>query len=126
MPELATIRFRAKRMDDVTRWTPRAGGGSDFSEGHTAYRVPVLTSSHVATPRTQQGMQHALMFNGRPSADIAKTRTQTLLKAHGLDTFYVYADDAGTHPDIVSIEPDKGGFMATITLRLDLCRKPAA
>lgn len=118
MPEYATLTFRAKRIEDVTRWE-----GNTFSEGHTAYTVPKLTSNHVATPRTAQGVRHTIMFSGNTSDAIRKTRTEALLMAHGLDPYRIYAEDADTHPDVVTITPDKSGFMATITLTVDLCRK---
>ena len=118
MPEFATIRFRAKRLTDVTRWESKPEGGSTFTEGHTAYNVPKLTSSHVATPRTEQGTRHTLMFYGRASDTLLKQRTESLLKRNGLDPYRIYATD---HDGArVTIEPDKSGFMATITLRLNL------
>ena len=118
MPEYALIRFRAKRLIDVTRWESKPEGGSTFTEGHTAYTVPKLTSSHVVTPRTEQGTRHALMFGGHASSDLLKQRTENLLKRNGLDPYRIYATDHDG--DRVTIEPDRSGFMATITLRLDL------
>lgn len=123
MPEYATLTFRAKRLEGVTRWTDNPEGGSLFSEGHTAYSVPKLTSSHVTTPRTQQSTRHILMFGHSTTDALRKSRTESLLKAHGLDPYRVFTEDAGTHPDIVTIVPDRGGFMATITLRLDLNKR---
>ena len=118
MTEYATIQFRAKRLDNVTRWEDNPAGGSTFTEGHTAYNVPKLTSSHVVTPRTEQGTRHVLMFGGRASADILKSRTETLLKRNGLDPYRIFTSDHDG--DKVTITPDKGGFMATITLRVAL------
>lgn len=125
MPEMATIRFTTKRLDDITRWHPRPGGGSDFTEGHTGYAVPALTAAHVITPRPEQGTRHVLMFGpavGR-DRDAAKKRTERLLRANGLDPYRVFAEDADNHPGMVTIEPQGNGFMATITLTLDLCAK---
>lgn len=116
MPEYATLQFRAKRAD-VYDW--------DAQTERSAYRVPKLTSNHVITPRTEQGTRHVIMFGGSTSDELRKHRTEALLKAHGLDPYHVFADYATERPDVVTIEPDKSGFMATITLRLDLCRKAA-
>lgn len=125
MPEYATLTFRAKRTEDATRWHDDPAGRSTFTEGHTAYSVPKFTSSHVATPRTEQGLRHTLIFGGSASDAIRKARTESLLKAHGLDPYRIYAEDADERPDVVAITPDRGGFMATITLRLDLCKREA-
>jgi hypothetical protein len=122
MPELATLTFRAKREDGATRWTRNPEGGSTFTEGHTSYRVPKLTSSHVTTPRPQQGTRHTLMFGHSTPDAIRKQRTERLLEAHGLDPYRIYAEDGEDSPHVV-ITPDKSGFMATITLTLDLCAK---
>lgn len=121
MPEYATITFRAKRLEGVTRWADNPEGGSTFTEGHTAYSVPKFTSSHVTTPRTEQGTRHTLMFGGRADDDTLKRRTETLLRANGLDPYRIYAED--NDGERVTIAPDKSGFMATITLRLDLNAK---
>lgn len=123
MTEYATLRFRAKRIDNATRWTPRPGGGSDFSEGHIAYNVPKLTSSHVITPRAEQGTRLILMFGGHADPGTLKRRTERLLQANGLDPYRIFAGDADALPDVVTIEPDRSGFMAVITLRLDLGAK---
>ena len=118
MAEYATLQFRAKRLDDITRWEANPDGGSTFTDGHTAYKVPKITSSHVITPRTEQGTRHVLMFGGRTSPDLLKTRTESLLKRNGLDPYRIFAEDHDG--DKVTITPDKGGFMATITLRVAL------
>ena len=118
MAEYALIRFRAKRLTDVTRWESKPEGGSTFTDGNTAYNVPKLTTSHVVTPRTEQGTRHTLMFGGRASDAIIKQRTEDLLKRNGLDPYRIFAEDHDG--DRVTIEPDKSGFMATITLRLNL------
>lgn len=125
MSEIATLRFRAKRQDGVTRWHDNPAGGSTLTEGHTAYAVPKLTSAHVITPRPDQGARHVLMFAGSTTDAIRKSRTESLLRAHGLDAYHVFVEDAETHPGIVTIEHDKGGFMATITLTLDLAGRGA-
>ena len=120
MTEYATVQFRAKATHDTTRWHSLPEGGSTFTDGHTAYKVPKLTSSHVITPRTQQGIRHTLTFDGRASDDIRKARTESLLKKNGLDPYQIFAEDAASFPDVVTIAPDRSGFMATVTLRLAL------
>ena len=120
MTEYATVQFRAKATHDTTRWHSLPEGGSTFTDGHTAYKVPKLTSSHVITPRTQQGIRHTLTFDGRASDDIRKVRTESLLKENGLDPYRIFAEDAASFPDVVTIAPDRSGFMATVTLRLAL------
>ena len=125
MAEHATIQFRAKRETNVTRWDNSPAGGSVFTDGHTAYRVPKLTAAHVITPRHEWGARHILMFGGSANSATAATRTASLLKNNGLDPYRVYVDDAAALPDIVTITPDRSGFMATITLRVDLAAKPA-
>ena len=118
MPEYATIRFRAKRLSDITRWN----ADKSFTHGLAAYNVPALTSSHVITPRTEQHIHHNLRFNNRP-VDSSNRWQESLLRAHGLDAYRIFEGDDTTHPDIVTITPIKNGFMADITLRIDLKRK---
>ena len=120
MTEYATVQFRAKATHDTTRWHSLPEGGSTFTDGHTAYKVPKLTSSHVITPRTQQGVRHTVTFDGRASDDIRKVRTESLLKKNGLDPYRIFVEDVDAFPDVVTITPDRGGFMATVTLRLAL------
>lgn len=105
MAEIATLTFRAKRTDNG------------------AYKVPTFTSSHVATPRTGQGTRHALMFGGRTDTDLARRRQTRLLDAHGIPPYYVTEGDAAARPDLLTITPRGNGFMADITIRIDLCAK---
>ena len=122
MSETVTVSFRAKRLEDATRWHDNPAGGSSFTEGHTAYSVPKLTSNHVTTPRHKQGTRAQLMFGGSASDAIRKNRTESILRANGLDPYRIFTEDAAERPYVVTIEPDKGGFMAKITLTLELGR----
>ncbi|UOE45952.1 hypothetical protein [Agromyces larvae] len=119
MPEYATIKFRAKLQDGLSRWQ-----GDTLHTDLSGYTVPTIKPAHVITPRTEQGTRHALMLSTRPQdADIMRARFQRLLSAHGLDPYRIFAGDDAAHPETVTITPIGNGFMADITLRLDLCAK---
>lgn len=105
MTEIATLTFKAKRT---------ASG---------AYKVPTFTGAHVATPRTGQGMRHTLMFNSRVDDALARGRQTRLLDLHGIPPYYVEESDA--RPGVLDIRPMGNGFMAEITLTIDLARKAA-
>jgi len=100
MAETAILRFKAKRTDNG------------------AYKVPTFTSAHVATPRTQQGTRHALMFGGRTTEDIARRRQTAYLDAAGIPPYYV--EDRDARPGVLEIRPVGNGFMAEITFTVDL------
>lgn len=120
MSEVATFKFRAKRMSNVARW---AADGRSWTDGHTAYRVPVLRERHCTTPRAAQVVRHAMLFNSPADRRAAEYRQRRFMRAAGLDGVFIYAEDAADHSDVVTISPIGSGFMADITIRVDLAAK---
>lgn len=106
MPEMAVIKFRAKRgVYADTRgefpWPMREG-----------YKVPALKSHHIETPRIKQGLCHAFLL------DAGSEQARSILKGAGL-AHAVFLEDAELEG--VTIEPaGKGGLFATVTLVVDL------
>lgn len=103
--ENATFKFRAKR--------------ERLNSGLWAYRVPLLTSSHVETPRSQQGIYHTLMFGSKVEKDLAERRQRLLLDNNLGETGWIF-EDADYPAGMVEILPLGNGFMADVMLRLDL------
>lgn len=110
MPEMAVIKFRAKRgVYADTRgefpWFMREG-----------YKVPALKSHHIETPRIKQGLCHAVLLSA--GSEQARSMTTSILKGAGL-AHAVFLEDAELEG--VTIEPaGKGGLFATVTLVVDL------
>lgn len=110
MPEMAVIKFRAKRgvyadTRGESPWPMREG-----------YKVPALKSHHIETSRTKQGLCHAFLLGA--GSEQARSMTTSILKGAGL-AHAVFLEDAELEG--VTIEPaGKGGLFATVTLVVDL------
>ena len=108
-------------MATVVRFTTKKRKGIDWNDPELreleCYYPPVLKESHVITPRAERSTKSLLYFDGTSSDDIAKHRTVSALKRIGLDGYKIPAD---TDNPNVSITPLGNGYMATITLTLDI------
>lgn len=100
--EKLVVQFTAKRR-------------TQFQGGY-GYSIPVLKPHHVLTAVSKQGMRARLWMQGSP--DIMKRRTVDAMKRAGLDGYSVHEDDAAL--STVMIEPQGSGFMARVTIVLEV------
>lgn len=105
MAEQITISFKGKRRE--------------MFDGEYGYSVPDIAPHHVVTPIAQLGAR-ARMWLDCKDAEIRKTRRVAALKRAGLDGYTVTEPDALKNPDTVTIEPLGNGFMARVTLTLEV------
>ena len=107
------VRFKAKRQM-IGEFS-----GTHYLGEHAGYVVPALKSRHIVTPRCDWSTRARLMFHGMDMADkrVMAARTETMLRAIGLDGHNVFADRDNEH---VTIEPLGSGFMANVTIQLDI------
>ena len=96
--ETITIRFKAKRHD-------------------YGYSVPDIAPHHVVTPIPELGIR-AHTWLSCSDEDVRKRRRVDALKRAGLDGYTVTEDDANN--ENVTIEPIGSGFMANVTITLEV------
>lgn len=106
------IEFTAKRVQ-ATDW--RKDSPTGLAE-RGAYRIPLINSGHVITPRSKWSTMHTLTFGGRVPEDIHRVRMNNIFENAGLDRYYIFESDMDTSR--VTIEPIGSGFMARITIRV--------
>lgn len=107
------VQFTAKRVQ-ATDW--RKDSPTGLGE-RTAYRIPLINSGHVITPRSGWGTTHSLVFGGgKVAEDIHRARMNNVFENAGLDRYYIFETDE--NGDSVTIEPIGNGFMSRVTVRV--------
>lgn len=99
-----TIQFKGKRVEQF--------------DGGYGYSIPDIGPQHVITPRARLSSRAQMWISCR-DAGIRKTRHVDAFKRAGMDGYSVTESDAETLPN-VTVEPIGNGFMARVTVTLDV------